>query len=970
MSTSTLLENKTTTTAGMSGSKRRSRLVGIIETNLPSTVTGGSHLVTLSNRHYQNVHDFSVIVNDLEEKTKGDTGENVFPPLIGAQANVGRNLSDCCDFDGVVGVDGALTGVNDGSRVARRDSNLHDDFVIAEPSIASAFAKDVTGKFSTEDAFAALCTSKKYLNMRTVEDWSKFSRKLDRRREWNQWRPTDTLLDYFTSVKYSHSSLLPEAHRKGFTSINVNENGKVRVAKIARSHSIRLDPVDAPKELYKHRLRIDLILDWAYKAELVPVMMTLTVYHRWHALEPLCKVLQESWAQLFVNGRQGEERKNRIDLQGYVRRMEETINDNDAEFNIGNNGWHPHYHVILLIPRKKVATLSKYETELKEIWVKLVRSNFHKVFGEEIPAAYIPALRKHGLVISRYSSGMKKGRIRPVQDSKYLAKIMGYDPAKVYGGDKEMTAYNLKNSKIPFDLLMGKITANKCDLWCEYAIATKGIPSFKYSKGLERRVHEYFKANPGKINPDYAKPLNLEFAGWEAPKEKVISNISKEALKFVHGIKRDQEMHDVARGGYEALEAWITALAKQYGAYLGLGVWKPLDADIDDDDDENSAAVTGTGETASMSMSGMFGEFDVPFDELVEDPYQDSDDAGEETRRISPVEVYENLSAKEKILLSMKEDLTFEECLERGIVKYREEPASEPEPAPAAPPQSVSSKPSAPPKPPAKAVFDEELELANLSEDQINEMLAEGIPLNPVEREKYLFRKKRKMRKMTSKTTTAPPPLPRPPTKPSPPTMSAEEQCKTSETLQAFLKSHSSVSPLPAQNLEKASEADQGISAPILQAQEPAVTAPPSTPPENSEAELKLAAKLDKPGILPSHIKFTPLVSQGRSVNEALEELSLTPSEKETIFGLIQIFRKQISATSEPQTVTRHEVDAPHIDYRAERAAKRKKTPARFADDDSAKVLRLAEQIRQLEDLHIPEEQKAAMRDWLRIYKP
>ena len=60
-----------------------------------------------------------------------------------------------------------------------------------------------------------------------------------------------------------------------------------------------------------------------------------------------------------------------------------------------------------------------------------------------------------GLMFSRVYDGDAKsyGALRHVDDSKYLAKIMGYDPAEVYGGDKEMASATLKNSKIPFDLI-------------------------------------------------------------------------------------------------------------------------------------------------------------------------------------------------------------------------------------------------------------------------------------------------------------------------------------------------------------------------------------------------------------------------------------------------------------------------------------------------------------------------------------
>ncbi len=62
----------------------------------------------------------------------------------------------------------------------------------------------------------------------------------------------------------------------------------------------------------------------------------------------------------------------------------------------------------------------------------------------------------------------------------------------MYGGDTELTAGMQKNSKAPFDLLRGKVTASLADLWCEYALATKKMASFTFSHGLQKEVDTYF----------------------------------------------------------------------------------------------------------------------------------------------------------------------------------------------------------------------------------------------------------------------------------------------------------------------------------------------------------------------------------------------------------------------------------------------------------------------------------------------
>lgn len=156
------------------------------------------------------------------------------------------------------------------------------------------------GWLKRNDVFALQRNGKKALAMRSVDDLSEEQRKrLDQRRDWNQEnRAVETVLDLFPSFKYSYSSMLPQAHRSGFVDLVVSEKGKTRVADVARSHSIWLDPVDAPKELYKHRLRINRIIKWAYKNNFVPVLVTLTVYHRRNNLDDLNHILGDSWRDL------------------------------------------------------------------------------------------------------------------------------------------------------------------------------------------------------------------------------------------------------------------------------------------------------------------------------------------------------------------------------------------------------------------------------------------------------------------------------------------------------------------------------------------------------------------------------------------------------------------------------------------------------------------------------------------------
>ena len=438
------------------------------------------------------------------------------------------------------------------------------------------------GRITRKNPFALLRRSKEFLAMRSIDDLSPAIRDwLDQRYPWNkEQRPAKTLLDLFTALKHSYSSPLPGAYRSGDVDLVVSEQGKARVPEIARSHSIWLDPVDAPKELYKYRLRIDDCLTWAYDNGYVPIMMTLTVFHRWHDLRPLLRVLKKSWSSMF-SGSKWRRMAAQVGLEDYIRRLEVTINDGDDLFlqkaaclncsksvkieGCGeptdkhsrlrtNAGWHPHFHAIWFVPKDKLEFLSDMEDKFRDAWLKCVQKQFKKEFGKEIDPSYLSAFREHGLWFSRYSEGLKKGHLRPVDSSKYLAKIMGYDPANVYGGDTEMTAETLKDSKIPFDLLL-EVTASNVDLFCEYAIATKGVAAFTFSKGLQDKVDNYFELFPHKRASKSNQPLA----------EKLVATIKRDVFQFIQRNSLYPMLLKKISEGYDALCSWFKQLYVDFG---------------------------------------------------------------------------------------------------------------------------------------------------------------------------------------------------------------------------------------------------------------------------------------------------------------------------------------------------------------------------------------------------------------------
>lgn len=391
-------------------------------------------------------------------------------------------------------------------------------------------------QLTRKQRFEMLRRSKMLLSMRRADD--EVAKLLERRKEWNIARlpVIQNNLDLFPAVKYSYSSRRPG---KNEISLVVSDGGKVRFDGLVRSDNMRLDPVDAPRIAYKKRKEIQRALQWGYDNGQIPVMLTFTIFHdwTWQPLDKLIAVLRNSYDDIFDH-KVGGQLKDKIGFRYRIFRMEETIDMNnplaeqdeqelfasglengqrgyrDGEHD-GKHGWHPHYHVILFVPKDNLKILEEMEPTLKLRWQKLVQKHYAKFIGKEIPESYLPALYKHGLMISRYSEDTrdkygnvihKKGEIYEVDDTEYFSKIIGCDSAEMYGGDKEIASAFNKDAMSPFDLLRMPVTAEIADLWNEYAIATKGKSCFRFARGFKPVIDEYFAQHPDRDPASASKP--------------------------------------------------------------------------------------------------------------------------------------------------------------------------------------------------------------------------------------------------------------------------------------------------------------------------------------------------------------------------------------------------------------------------------------------------------------------------------
>ena len=262
-------------------------------------------------------------------------------------------------------------------------------------------------KLNRNQLFEMLCRSKILLYMRVADQ--EVAKRLERRKEWNiaKLPIVKTNLDSFPGVKFSYSSRRPDKYE---IIIIISEGGNVRFDGLVRSGNMRLDPVDAVRIAYKKRKEIQRAIQWGYDNDFIPVMFTFTIFHdwTWQPLDKLISVLRNSYNDMFDH-KVGEQLKNKIGFKYRIFRMEETLDmknplesqdeqepaGSDKHKHDGHHGWHPHYHVILFVPKANLGVLDDIESTLKARWQKLVKKHYAKVFGKEIPESYLPALYEH-----------------------------------------------------------------------------------------------------------------------------------------------------------------------------------------------------------------------------------------------------------------------------------------------------------------------------------------------------------------------------------------------------------------------------------------------------------------------------------------------------------------------------------------------------------------------------------------------
>jgi hypothetical protein len=272
--------------------------------------------------------------------------------------------------------------------------------------------------------------------------------------------------------------------------------------------------------------------------ELCKVMATFTVRHHLHErLSSLERDLEASLAWMRKHRRYGALMK-RLGNKGHIRGLEPLHNT--------ENGWHPHYHEVLLFDHELTADeLAELEVGLKELWLKALRrfdrdgtwaNGCHIVMGDQHVKEYLDKFDK----LPRWTMA------------------------------HELTKSQVKKSathgRTPNELLMLYADGDEQagELWLEFAAAFRGKHQLQWSRGLKALL-------------GVADKTDEEIALEQQQQATLLAELDALAWKIVIANDCRAELLNLAGTG-DSDKVW---------SYLAdLGIQRPASPGCDDDEDD------------------------------------------------------------------------------------------------------------------------------------------------------------------------------------------------------------------------------------------------------------------------------------------------------------------------------------------------------------------------------------------------
>jgi hypothetical protein len=310
----------------------------------------------------------------------------------------------------------------------------------------------------------------------------------------------------------------------GRDSVNVFrslEHGSASYGGLQTCGSVWACPVCAAKISERRRVELQQAIE-AWKATGGAVVL-LTLTHPHTKDDPLLDLLVAEQKALtrFFDTRSGKALMVNMGRVGHIRAWEVT-HGRQREI---NNGWHPHFHILLFLDRERSRTeLKTLECRAFEVW-----ANACRLSGLDKPS------REHGVTIENGS------------------KAAAY--ASKWGLENEMTKGHIKRAlagETPFDLLRAVLEDKKDDqarsLFREYAHAFKGKRQLVWSRGLR----DLFNLGDASSDEELATTLEND--------AELLGSLDPDQWRAV--LKHDfrAELLELARHGWEPVQRMLDGL--------------------------------------------------------------------------------------------------------------------------------------------------------------------------------------------------------------------------------------------------------------------------------------------------------------------------------------------------------------------------------------------------------------------------
>lgn len=304
------------------------------------------------------------------------------------------------------------------------------------------------------------------------------------------------------------------------------EHGAAFYSGLVTCGSVWACPICSAVVQERRREEIAQAIDWAYREDLQPIMVTFTFPHQaWDSLPDLLEKQADAFRRL-RRGSVWQRIKERMGYRGLIRALELTH---------GEHGWHPHTHELWFV------SASVSAEELHGVIVRRWADMCER--AGLLTADKRAAFMQHSVDVKGWCTA-----------SEYLAK---QDDSKHWGADRELakasTKAGRKAGKHPFGLLAdaadGDTRAGR--LYVEYSLAVKGKRQIFWTAGL--------KAQVGVDELD-----DEQLAEESREKADLLGLVSLPDWKLVRAAGKRAQLLDAAeRGGWPAVMSLIRGLRPQ-----------------------------------------------------------------------------------------------------------------------------------------------------------------------------------------------------------------------------------------------------------------------------------------------------------------------------------------------------------------------------------------------------------------------